>query len=77
MLVFTILGGFPSPILQEVNVTVFTVDQCDSSYSNLPHYAFTWPQGIGEETLCAGDPNGGRDACQVMMLTTLISLSVD
>ncbi|KAK8376886.1 hypothetical protein O3P69_010078 [Scylla paramamosain] len=57
-------GGFPSTILQEVNVTVFDVGQCDSSYSSLPHYSVTWPQGIGEETLCAGDPNGGRDACQ-------------
>ncbi|KAG0719429.1 Clotting factor B [Chionoecetes opilio] len=60
----TEFGGFPSTILQEVNVTVFDVGQCDRSYTTLPHYPTTWPQGIGEETLCAGDLNGGRDACQ-------------
>ncbi|XP_045128931.1 clotting factor G beta subunit-like isoform X2 [Portunus trituberculatus] len=60
----TLFGGYPSSILQEVNVTVFSSDQCDRSYSILSHYAQTWPQGIGEETMCAGDPEGGRDACQ-------------
>ncbi|XP_063849922.1 venom protease-like isoform X2 [Scylla paramamosain] len=60
----TLFGGYPSSILQEVNVTVFPSDQCDRSYSILSHYAKTWPQGIGQETLCAGDPEGGRDACQ-------------
>ncbi|MPC82257.1 Serine protease Hayan [Portunus trituberculatus] len=38
--------------------------QCDRSYSTLPHYPNTWPKGIRKETLCAGDLNGGRDACQ-------------
>ncbi|XP_050710775.1 clotting factor G beta subunit-like [Eriocheir sinensis] len=56
--------GFPSAILQEVNVTVFQSSQCNSSYSNLPHYTSSWPRGIGEDILCAGDPAGGRDACQ-------------
>ncbi|XP_063849933.1 venom protease-like isoform X1 [Scylla paramamosain] len=60
----TLLGGFPSSILQEVNVTVFQSAQCDRSYSTLPNYADTWPRGIGKEILCAGDLNGGRDACQ-------------
>ncbi|KAK8406189.1 hypothetical protein O3P69_007129 [Scylla paramamosain] len=60
----TKFGGQPSSILQEVKVTVFSPTQCDRSYSNLPQYAETWPQGIGQETVCAGDPNGGRDACQ-------------
>lgn len=62
-------GGHPSSILQEVELTVFSPTQCDRSYSNLTHYAETWPQGIGQETVCAGDPNGGRDACQVRELT--------
>lgn len=57
-------GGFPSTILQEANVTVFESEQCDRSYSHLPHYPSTWPKGIQHETLCAGDPDGGRDACQ-------------
>lgn len=60
-------GGVPSTILQEANVTVFPVDQCDRSYSSLPHYTATWPQGMKQETLCAGDPDGGRDACQVLL----------
>ncbi|XP_045129366.1 venom protease-like [Portunus trituberculatus] len=60
----TLLGGFPSSILQEVNVTVFQSGQCDRSYSTLPDYPNTWPQGIGKEMLCAGDLDGGRDACQ-------------
>uniref|UniRef100_A0A0P4W880 Peptidase S1 domain-containing protein n=1 Tax=Scylla olivacea TaxID=85551 RepID=A0A0P4W880_SCYOL len=56
--------GIPTSYLQEINMRVFSSAQCDQSYSNLPHYAATWPKGIGQETLCAGDPNGGRDACQ-------------
>ncbi|XP_050721195.1 clotting factor G beta subunit-like [Eriocheir sinensis] len=60
----TQFGGRPSSVLQEVEVTVFSPGQCDRSYSNLPHYPSTWPRGIGQETLCAGDLAGGRDACQ-------------
>ncbi|XP_050710961.1 clotting factor G beta subunit-like [Eriocheir sinensis] len=60
----TQFGGYPTSYLQELNVTVFPPAQCDSSYSTLPHYTRNWPQGIGQETLCAGDPAGGRDACQ-------------
>ncbi|XP_063850050.1 trypsin-5-like [Scylla paramamosain] len=60
----TSFGGFSSSVLQEVDLVTFPSAQCDSSYSSLPHYADTWPQGIGQETLCAGDPAGGRDACQ-------------
>ncbi|ROT85064.1 serine proteinase [Penaeus vannamei] len=29
-----------------------------------PQYSRYWPRGIGNETLCAGDPQGGKDACQ-------------
>uniref|UniRef100_A0A0P4WL93 Peptidase S1 domain-containing protein n=1 Tax=Scylla olivacea TaxID=85551 RepID=A0A0P4WL93_SCYOL len=57
-------GGLPTTFLQEVKVTVFTSDKCDTSYSILPKYKTSWPQGIGEETLCAGDLEGGKDACQ-------------
>ncbi|XP_071537043.1 venom protease-like [Panulirus ornatus] len=60
----TLFNGFPSSILQEVNVTVFPSSRCDASYSNLVEYSRSWPRGIGNETICAGDPNGGRDACQ-------------
>ncbi|XP_063849982.1 clotting factor G beta subunit-like [Scylla paramamosain] len=57
-------GGKPTTFLQQVKVTVFTSDKCDTSYSILPKYKTSWPQGIGEETLCAGDVEGGKDACQ-------------
>ncbi|XP_042870075.1 venom protease-like [Penaeus japonicus] len=57
-------GGAGSPILQEVNLTVFHHSRCDESYSVLPQYSRDWPNGIGAESLCAGDPKGGKDACQ-------------
>ncbi|XP_069176437.1 proclotting enzyme-like [Procambarus clarkii] len=60
----TKFGGFPSSVLQEVNVTVFQSSACDQSYSTLSYYPSIWPQGIGQETVCAGDRNGRRDACQ-------------
>ncbi|XP_069956571.1 venom protease-like [Cherax quadricarinatus] len=56
--------GLPSSVLQQVNVTVFKSEECDKSYSTLLEYSDTWPLGIGEETVCAGDRNGGRDSCQ-------------
>lgn len=62
-------------------MTVYPEDECDRSYSSLPHYSATWPNGIKQETLCAGDPDGGRDACQVAntslsMLTYLLAFNV-
>ncbi|MPD01264.1 Clotting factor B [Portunus trituberculatus] len=61
----TSLGGFLSPTLMEVDVQVFPTSRCNSSYFSLPHYPDHWPRGIGEETLCAGDVEGGKDSCQV------------
>nr|XP_045599361.1 venom protease-like [Procambarus clarkii] len=60
----TEFAGFPSSVLQEVQLTVFPPSQCDKSYSTLLEYSISWPQGVGEETVCAGDLNGGRDSCQ-------------
>ncbi|XP_042890687.1 trypsin-like isoform X2 [Penaeus japonicus] len=57
-------GGSGSSVLQEVALTVFPSSRCDQSYSSLPQYSRNWPEGIGNETLCAGDPQGGKDACQ-------------
>ncbi|XP_076057672.1 venom protease-like [Oratosquilla oratoria] len=59
----TEFGGFGSSILQEVNVTVFDSSVCDRSYSTLHDYATRFPQGIGKNVVCAGDPEGGKDAC--------------
>ncbi|KAK7076698.1 Trypsin-like serine protease [Halocaridina rubra] len=56
--------GNPSSILQEVDVTVFPTSECENKYRKLRQFRLTWPNGIGEETTCAGDRAGGRDACQ-------------
>ncbi|KAK7076696.1 CLIP domain-containing serine protease [Halocaridina rubra] len=56
--------GSPSSILQEVDLTIFPNSKCEANYSRLRHYSISWPNGIGNETTCAGDEAGGRDACQ-------------
>ncbi|KAK8736615.1 hypothetical protein OTU49_005093 [Cherax quadricarinatus] len=60
----TEFGGSPSSVMQEVNVTVFSSQECDKSYSTLLDYSISWPRGINDNIICAGDRNGGRDACQ-------------
>ncbi|XP_050710963.1 venom protease-like isoform X2 [Eriocheir sinensis] len=60
----TLNGGFPSSVLMEANVQVFPSSRCDRSYSTIPEYPTQWPRGIGDETLCAGDLVGNKDACQ-------------
>ena len=48
---------------------VFDAAVCEESYSNLPDFNFTFPQGMtNNNVLCAGDKKGGRDACQVRHL---------
>ncbi|KAG0710853.1 Clotting factor B [Chionoecetes opilio] len=57
-------GGVNSnSVLKEIEVTVFPLARCVRSYSKLSQYYHTWPQGMGRETLCAGDPHGVKDAC--------------
>lgn len=60
-----VAGGVGSSVLREVQVTVFPSSTCASRYEELVNYDRIWPQGIGEETLCAGEVDGGKDACQV------------
>ncbi|XP_042868136.1 venom protease-like [Penaeus japonicus] len=60
----TVHGGTGSSVLREVVVTVFPASTCDRLYKELVNYNRIWPQGIGEETLCAGEVDGGKDACQ-------------
>ncbi|XP_064082393.1 trypsin-like isoform X1 [Macrobrachium nipponense] len=60
----TEFAGKPSPALQEVDVTVFPISTCQDAYSTLRQSRIHWPRGIGQETVCAGHEEGGRDACQ-------------
>ena len=61
-----ILGGPPSPILQEVVVEVFPSKTCNRQYSRLRDFWSRFPQGMNSKnTLCAGDKDGGKDACSV------------
>lgn len=59
----TMFGGPRSDILQEVNgLPVVPVKQCNESYSKLRGNPFR--RGITPEFVCAGLPQGGKDACQ-------------
>ncbi|XP_066951878.1 trypsin-like isoform X2 [Macrobrachium rosenbergii] len=60
----TQFAGKPSPALQEVDVTMFPISTCQRAYSTLRQSKIHWPRGIGQETVCAGHKQGGRDACQ-------------
>lgn len=60
----TAFGGSRSPVLQQVQVSVFPSEECDNSYKSIRDYQQTWPKGIGAESVCAGDRQGGKDACQ-------------
>ncbi|CAL4081241.1 unnamed protein product [Meganyctiphanes norvegica] len=58
-------GGPFSPVLNEVNVTVFENKICANSYSTLLDYKFNYPQSLGEESICAGDNlDQGNDSCE-------------
>ncbi|XP_068216644.1 venom protease-like [Palaemon carinicauda] len=61
----TSFGGSMSNVLREVIVTVFPNRDCDTSYSTLRDYTFRFPGKIcGAEFICAGDKDGGKDACK-------------
>ncbi|KAK8720211.1 hypothetical protein OTU49_013514, partial [Cherax quadricarinatus] len=60
----TLFGGSSSSVLQEVDITILPSTKCVESYSTLQEYSTVWPRSIKEETICAGDPKGGKDACQ-------------
>jgi hypothetical protein len=58
-------GGERSPVLQEVSVTIFNNSECRRAYSSPLVPRRNYPEGIINSQLCAGDPDGGKDACQV------------
>ncbi|CAL4130106.1 unnamed protein product, partial [Meganyctiphanes norvegica] len=63
----TVFFGDPlSPFLNEIDVTILSTDVCAKSYSTFQDYAHDYPQGLGEETLCIGDPSDNeiiKDNC--------------
>lgn len=54
-------GGKSASVLREVTVQVVDVPSCDESYKDLRGRAF--PRGITRQFICAGTPEGGKDAC--------------
>jgi hypothetical protein len=65
LLTLSFSGGERSPVLQEVSVTIFNNSDCMRAYSSPLVPRRNYPEGIINSQLCAGDPNGGKDACQV------------
>ncbi|GFU30388.1 clotting factor B [Nephila pilipes] len=55
-------GGKRATILREVNVKVINVSSCDKSYEEVRGTSL--PRGITRQFICAGVPEGGKDACQ-------------
>ncbi|XP_068209326.1 trypsin-1-like [Palaemon carinicauda] len=48
--------GDPYPILQKVNLPIWADDACKDAY-----YSFYFP--VSDNNICAGELDGGRDAC--------------
>lgn len=62
---FFLLGGEGSKRLKQVEVDVYSNSECEKAYRNSSIAVKIFPQGMKRELLCAGSPNGGKDACQV------------
>lgn len=68
----TIVGNVRSNMLLKAKVSIVAREKCNENYS-------MWrklPDGIAEEQLCAGDPQGLRDTCQVNCLIIIIIIIV-
>jgi len=50
-----------SEFLMEVDVPIIGISQCQKSFSETEE-----KMPIVKEQICAGYPNGGKDACQVI-----------
>ncbi|KFM76137.1 Clotting factor B, partial [Stegodyphus mimosarum] len=55
-------GGQRASILREVTVKVVDLPSCNQSYADMR--GTTIPQGLTSQFICAGVPEGGKDACQ-------------
>ncbi len=58
-------GGAPAPVLQEVDLKIINNTVCEENYRNLIESKTKFPVGIGDSLVCAGQEEGGKDACQV------------
>lgn len=50
--------------LMEVEVPIVSNKECDDAYSSIDGAAFAYPDGINNNFICAGYPEGGKDSCQ-------------
>ncbi|GFT80300.1 clotting factor B [Nephila pilipes] len=55
-------GGKTSRVLKEASFPIVSRESCNTSYFRVASNRF--PRGITASMLCAGAPNGGKDACQ-------------
>lgn len=56
-------GGSPSSQLRAVTVPIVSYEECDNAYGF---------NAITDRMICAGFPNGGKDACQVKLLSYFV-----
>lgn len=73
-LVFVLSGGKRGTILREVTIQVIDPPTCDQAYLDKRGRAI--PKGITSQFLCAGVPEGGKDACQVKHLSESLGVKV-
>ena len=60
----TSFGGDVSRTLKEVDVDVIDNKECNNAYTSVEGSTLAYPQGITDNFICAGDPEGGKDSCQ-------------
>lgn len=60
----TAFGGSVAKNLMEVDVRVTSNNACNSAYDSVEGSTIAYPQGITENFICAGLPEGGKDSCQ-------------
>ncbi|GFX60044.1 clotting factor B [Trichonephila clavipes] len=58
----SVIRGVNSKVLQEVTVPIVPLKDCNASYYKVAKANF--PKGITNVFICAGLPEGGKDACQ-------------
>lgn len=58
-------GGSPSEQLQVVEVPIVSLEDCRAAYG---------ASSVTDKMICAGFPEGGRDACQVKFCSVCLFL---